>query len=447
MTLNNSTFTAGGTLNPVLRSITGDASNKFTPAIGDKFRIIITEKGIVGRFGVLNQPAGLINTTQLDVFYNGNGSNSIDLFTTPSSYLHHTVYFDGNSNAQAVGAVLDSMRTLDSINTATTKQNQLRYHIAGLNATEIPAMVTNLSGEIHPAMTATAPEAMYWLQNSLARQLSKVKHNNDIWIDAGVNWDRSTGSGVASGYSSRRYQAIIGKDLVYSQTNRLGVGITYSQAKISPQNGSGTINETAPLVYGQYKFKAVILDSLLSYSFNTWRTQRQDPLGTAQNLNNKTSGNNLALGLGMRLPLPFEPLNLEPFARVLRQNSSRSDFSEASNSLAALALPSYNLNGYRLLFGTSLGSKINNPWEALYTYNTSIGLGTDLGDLAHPTIDASLAGIAYSINSPRVGREFVQLDLNATYKIVKHVYVCVGLNGKIQKSRSSCGINIGFNFN
>lgn len=445
--VNNGTFTAGGTLNPILRGITGDASNDFTPAIGDGFRVVTAQNGVYGYFNNFIQSQQLTSDAQLDLFYyDGASYNNIDLAVMPKINPYTVFGFYGNDNAKSVGRVLAQIRD-SGVPQATTAHKQLHYILAYSDPDSIIALTPSLSGEVQGAMAATAPEAMYWLQNSLSRQLSNIKSSNDSWVDTGVSWDRSSGSSAASGYSSRRYQAVIGKDLVYNQINRFGVGITYSQAKISPQNGSGTINETAPLIYGQYKVKAVILDSLFSYSFNTWRTQRQDPLYIAQNLNNKTNGNNLALGLGMRLPLTFKPLNLEPFARVLWQNSSRSDFSEGSDSPVALALPSYSLNGYRLLFGASLGSKINNPWETLYTYNTSIGLGADLGDLVHPAIEATLAGIAYNINSPRVGREFAQLDLNATYKITKNAYVGAGLNGKMQKSRSSCGINIGFNFN
>jgi hypothetical protein len=71
-----SQFIAAGTLTPLLRGITTDpaiptstANNTFTPSLGDSFRIVSAEGGIVGRFSSLVQPsAGLAADAQLVAF-------------------------------------------------------------------------------------------------------------------------------------------------------------------------------------------------------------------------------------------------------------------------------------------------------------------------------------------------------------------------------------------
>ncbi|WP_262964665.1 autotransporter outer membrane beta-barrel domain-containing protein [Methylobacter psychrophilus] len=453
-----SSFTANGTLNPLLRGITGNATNTFTPAIGNQFRIVTAQGGIQGRFLPLIQPTGLANGTSLDVFYNGGGSNSIDLFTTPASYANQIGLSDGNLNARSVGQTLDFMRGQDNVNLATSSQNELRYDLAGLNTAQILSAATALAGEVHGAMAAAAPEAGRWLQGAVARQLSaspgqeqpELKAGDNIWIDFNANQSSTNGGSTASGYSASRYQFAIGADILHSQTNRLGLGVTYASTNVGSTNGSGTLEEASPFLYGQYaigKTRQVIFDGLFGYGFNTWQTHRADPLHISPTeLKTDANGNSTSVSVGARSAWSVGyGVSIEPFTRVLWQNSSRGAVNEGMTSPAALNLASYGLNGTRLLVGTAIGSDHSDPLSTMLTYRASIAFGEDFDDLVYPTVQASLVGTNFQINAPKVGREFAQLALSTTYKVIDSAYIYAGLNGEARENRLDGGVNAGFN--
>lgn len=458
--VNSGSFTANGTLTPILRGITGSANNNFTPTIGDQFRIVTAQGGIQGRFAAVNQPSsGLAGGTRLDVFYNGSGSNSIDLFATPSSYANSITQWGGNNNARSVGLALDFMRGLDNASLATARQNELRYQLAGLRSAQITSFATALSGEVHGAMAAVAPETGRWLQGAVVRQLSGspgsleqagLKSGNNVWLDFNASQGRTDSGSAANGYTASRYQFAIGVDILHSQTNRLGLGVTYASTSVGPANGHGTIEETAPFLYGQYGFgksQKIILDGLFGYGFSTWQTDRADPLRRFGALKTNASGHGSVFSVGVRSPFAVGyGLSIEPFTRVLWQGSSRNAVSEGLASPSALSLASYGLNGTRLLVGAAVGSDNSDPLATPFTYRASVAFGEDFGDLVYPTVQASLAGAGFQINAPKAGREFGQLNLSATYQVIDSAYLYVGLNGEAREHRLDGGVNAGFNF-
>ncbi|WP_422181350.1 autotransporter outer membrane beta-barrel domain-containing protein [Caulobacter sp.] len=102
-------ITVAGTLRPVLRGITGAASNSFTPALGDRFNIIHADGGVTGAFSTLDQPAsGMAGGTRFDVLYR---SSDLDLVVTPAAYGDLAALGLGQtSNQRAAGRALDARR-------------------------------------------------------------------------------------------------------------------------------------------------------------------------------------------------------------------------------------------------------------------------------------------------------------------------------------------------
>jgi len=99
---------AGATLTPALSNLfnaleLGYGSTSYTPVLGDRFRIITADGGIVGKFSSVTQPAELAAGTQFLPFYNMAGTNSVDLAVIPTSYKNTIAVASGNKNAQSVG--------------------------------------------------------------------------------------------------------------------------------------------------------------------------------------------------------------------------------------------------------------------------------------------------------------------------------------------------------
>lgn len=345
----------------------------------------------------------------------------------------------------------------DNTGSTSNSQNDLLYSVARDTTAQLPATCLGLAGEIHADMAAAEPEAGRWLQGAVFRQMAtafvspattNLKTGDRIWLDFNVNRSRSDGDNNASAYSASRYQFVIGANVLQTQNASIGLGVSYASTQVSPKNGSGTLEETAPFLYGQYapgKNKKIILDTLFSYGFNSWKTDRADPVSNNISLNSKGGGNTTLWSVGVRSPWGLKDFTIEPLVRVLWQNAYRGAMNEGITSPAALNLPNYDKNGTRLMAGFAITSKQQNPLAELFTYRISLAFGNDFGNLLHPTVQASLANEPIAINSPHVGREFGQLNMSGTYRVIGNAYAYVGLNGEARDKQLNGGINAGFN--
>ncbi|MDN3573158.1 autotransporter domain-containing protein, partial [Methylobacterium longum] len=141
------TVAASGTLAPVLRGITGNASNSFTPAIGQRFGVLTAQAGLTGSFAGLAQPgSGLPAGTRFDALYRATG---LDLVVTPGAYgtlaglgLRQT------GNAQAVGASLDVARPVAGRRPDAAQARVFDALYAAGPAT-LPASLASLSGQAY----------------------------------------------------------------------------------------------------------------------------------------------------------------------------------------------------------------------------------------------------------------------------------------------------------
>jgi outer membrane autotransporter protein len=347
---------------------------------------------------------------------------------------------------------LDTLRVLDYAGSFTTQQVDLRYAVAGLRDNEITPRLTALSGEVHGAIAAAAPVAARWLQNTVAAHLSAGSGeasagNQRLWVEINAGKSRANGGQVSSDFTSTHTHFAVGADLLQGHENRLGLGVAYSNIRVSPDLGSGTIEDTAPFLYGQSVLplpRKVIVDGLLSYEFTNWSTNRSDPLRRTGALKTSANGEGLSVGLGIRSPFAMRSVTVEPFARFLWQDFTRQEINEGLGSPAALTLPGKSLNGGRILVGATLS-----PAQAetsRLSYRATLAIGEDLGQLTRPTVQAQLAGVPFTIDAPHIGRTLVQVDLSASYRIRKNIDVSLRLIGEARKDYLDGGINAGFNY-
>ena len=98
------TVTLGGRLLPRLRGIEGQATNVFTPAVGNLFAAVLSAQGgFVGGFDALVQPDGLVAGSRFDVLFQGNQADlAVASSTLPCSML--------GDNAAAGTQVLNTLR-------------------------------------------------------------------------------------------------------------------------------------------------------------------------------------------------------------------------------------------------------------------------------------------------------------------------------------------------
>ncbi|BBU30805.1 hypothetical protein BTHE68_45390 [Burkholderia sp. THE68] len=443
----NHPFVAAGTLAPLLRGITGDATNTFVPNLGDTYRIVTAEGGISGRFDTLAQPSdGLQAGTRLQAFYDMNGSNSIDLRVTPVSYA--TTLAAENDNARAAAALLDTIMGAQDKGSASALQSQLIYAVASAQAAQIGPVTKTLSGEIHADMAAAAPRAALGVQGQVAAHLSdiatgSIDHGQTLWANVTHGNNTSASDSHASGFTSRDNQVATGADIVRNATTKVGVGFAYTQTNVSADSGNGAIEESMGFVYGQHALGRVLIDGTLGYGAQSWDTHHADALGTTSGLTSGTHGRDVLAATGVRLPVDIGTQRLEPFARAIYQHVSRDASSEGAVSPAALSLDSYSGNGVRMMTGLAGGSRVQDPLAQRVTYRFTAAVGVDAGSLTRPSVDASLAGLGLTTTSPHSGRVFGQLGLDGTLRVSKNGHLFAHVEGEAAARRTAYGLTAG----
>lgn len=139
-------FTAGGVLRLLLRGITGDATNAYTPPVGQSFRVVEAKGGILGGFSGLEQPAGLLPGSRFDALYT---SDAIVLYATPASYADLSPFgLRLTRNQTSTGAALDALRGPAGVRNdpaATTALGTLFAQVPDA----LPAVLNGLSATVY----------------------------------------------------------------------------------------------------------------------------------------------------------------------------------------------------------------------------------------------------------------------------------------------------------
>lgn len=314
------TFTAGGTLSPILRGITGAASNTFTPVLGDRFTIV--DGGVVsGAFATVNQPAsGLAANTRFDVAYN---PTSVQLVVTPGSFGVLGGTAGWRTNAIAVGQALDAVRRAAGSRTGSLQS--LFDSVYGADAAGYGAMFEQLSGEIHAeAMTVTANAAHG--TSKLALNAAAVTLGSEDCVEGAqvagkcleptgrpalwtqLYYQKSRfGSDVRSArFSSKQRGFAVGAHLVNLPDARLGVGARYSDNEIANGiGGTADANGFTLFGYASHDFGPLTVSSTIGWGTTDVHSTRAQSLLTGNSVSTaRYEAHTLNAALEARYTLP-----------------------------------------------------------------------------------------------------------------------------------------------
>ncbi|WP_254458453.1 autotransporter-associated beta strand repeat-containing protein [Xanthomonas sacchari] len=438
-------FFANGVLQPLLRGMTGSASNTYTPVLGTTFRIVTADGGVVGRFSSIAPSDGLPTNARFVAFYGVNNGNSIDLRVAPLSYAP-LLGDAANRNALNVAGALDSTLNAQVAGSATAAQSGLLYAVSSLGATQVAPMVASLGGEVHADQAAAARVAGLGIQRDVADHLgtdAQAAAGHQAWANVTRDGNRTVADGQGSGFDTGTDRTSAGIDLYADGGTVVGVGASHHDTSVMSHGGRGNVRGNAGMLYAQQQAGRVVLDGIVAYGSTDWLTHRADPLGGAS-IESRTSGKDLMASTGMRFPIQTAAGNrVEPYASVIWQKVERDATSERGGSLAALSLDALSQTGTRILAGVALGSKDADPLAAEQTWRAGVAVGADTGDLLDPTVHNTLAGQRFETAAPEIGRGFVQLNANGTVRLAQSTYVYVGLNAEVGKNRSAYGITGG----
>ena len=490
---------AGSILTPALSNLfnseeSGYGSTPYTPALGDRFRILTADGGISGKFSSITQPAELTAGTQFVSFYNMNNSNSLDLAVVPSSYSNTISFASGNKNAQSVGSVLDKITLANTSGSSTSIQDQLLYSISNQTTESgIASYAQSLAGEVYAAAVAVIAQTTQRVQQAVLTRLgdtlglelpnsitnaagnsvlmnttntalngglasyavstnpnvnpaidAQTFNNGNVWGDLAYQKGNRASDSYSGGWNSNLYQLVFGSDFIKSKGLTVGGGFALSSSTLNPTYGSGTIQQGSIFAYGKMPFKKYVVDAMASIGLNSSDLSRGDITDLSSGFRNKNiSGNDALVSLGLSRPIDVKSnLRVTPFARVTWQMVTQSSINEGDVA-SALKINSYSGNGVRGVIGAAVGSTSNNPMTEKYTYRAYVGVGADSSGLLNPTMNASLAGLGTNITTPNAGAAFVQAGLYGTAKIADNAYAYAGLSGEARSGQTLGAVNVG----
>lgn len=444
---NGAQFVAGGaTLAPNLVNITGtDTYTPYVPQIGESYRIITADGGVVGRFGTLVQPQGLAADTRMAVFYDGDGSRSVDLRVLPGSYARFAANKGGNLNAQQSGLVADRILEADQGASASAAQSRLAYTLSSLSGERLGQAVALLGGEVHAAMAAVAPLAGQSLQRSVQGQLDGLRadSNSALWADLSGNRTRTGSDATASSFDADRGQLTVGVDAFRNQSSRIGLGFAHARADVDAKAGDGKLRENMLFAYGEQQGQHVTLSAIAGVGRSKWNTERDNPFG-GELLATRADGRSALAGIGVSAPWQVGGKQLTPFARVLWQRVERDAGAEAAADPAALSLPAFSATGVRSTVG--LAGAVKGAEGSATTLRYSAAIGHDSGSLLRPVVGSSLAGVASFVAAPEVARTFFEGSVSGTVVHNAKTTSFYGVSTELRNGRTDVSLNGGLRY-
>ena len=240
----------GGMVVPVLRGLSGSASNTFVPSLAQRFNVMAGAGGITGAFAGLTQPtAGLPTGLTFDLVY---GTSSVDLILTPADYGQITAVGIGYTpNRARTGTALQTLRPAagarPASDVATVYPALFSLDTAGLT-TALDQIGTNVYGQLLEGALTDRSELMA----TVARH---QPHRDPVWFDTTAGRDFAPGDGLSRGYGQTNLGAMVGFDLWRTAPWLAGVAIQKQAGRLS-SNGAdrayAKLDEMGGLAYARY---------------------------------------------------------------------------------------------------------------------------------------------------------------------------------------------------
>jgi autotransporter-associated beta strand protein len=238
-------YTAGGNFAPILRGISGDATNTYSPAIGQGFVVVAATGGVLGSYNSITQPSsGLLAGTRLDTVY---GGNTVTAYATPSAYSNLSAAgVASNSNRQQLGRALDQNRPLAGIRPNTTVSKTLYDALYTQTANSLPVSVDQLAGVGYTQLLQQNFENTKFLIDQTMQELGNQRRGegrhhiiaapnlSDSKVDLAAASQEQVWSMVVG-----RISKLQGDGTGYQMDNTLGGLLGGMQKQLTPQSLAG----------------------------------------------------------------------------------------------------------------------------------------------------------------------------------------------------------------
>ena len=273
----NGTVALAGTVIPMMRGITGSATNIYTATLGQRFDVIQASAGITGQFAALTQPTtgGLPASTRFDASY---GANSLSLVVTPVSYAR--LASNGlatTQNQNAVGGALDSIRPAAGPRTNTTFA--ALYNTA---PADLPGALGQLTGEVHASARAMQVDRTGMMRDAIGDRIRSAFADNSAATERGVIWTSAYGGWGSSGQTGwGTANLLFGGDGMVGGSTRLGIvaGLGNGTTSSTQQNATTSASYYDLGIYGATGIGRVQASYGAAHSWSAFGSRRTPNFG------------------------------------------------------------------------------------------------------------------------------------------------------------------------
>jgi len=438
-------FTAGGTVAPILRGIVGDADNTFTPSIGDKFRIVVTENnsGIAGAFADIDNPSeGIPDHTRFDVIY---GDNTIDLVLTPESFS--TIALDyGLTNVEGFASALDDLRP-DFGTNGSDDINTLMNGLYGLSGDGLAIAMLQLSGQVHAVALADLQDATQHAAGSLINQSRfAASQGQNFWIDSSGYSLSFDGDDHASATDNAGVSFWFGTDLHQTETMTMGVGLGQIDATVD--SGLYGNAETTTLAFAVYGYGT---SGNLNYQGAIVRGQadmtgsRTTALATG-NVANTFSTSAMVTSVNARAGYTIDmsdSVELTPWIGGEMTITAADGYSESGSSVTALTVSSQSQKSTR----ASAGFELAGTYSDNVSWTLGAGASRAFGaEDSYVSRDISLHGAEWSVSEQQTDglTKFVSVGISTALNDGWSLRTQLGLSSANGQSGHTASVGVGF---
>jgi uncharacterized protein with beta-barrel porin domain len=449
-------FTAAGTLSPILRGITGHANNDYSPVLGTSFTVVDAEGGVSGSFKGMTQPAsGLSAGTRLDALY---WPNQLVLYATPATYTNLADFGIAlTQNQRSTGAALDALRPSPGVRTdadATHVLGRIFVQPAGT----LPYTLNHLSPTGYGDAMLTGLTVSRGVGDSIGRQQQvrrgmSAKGSDttvrvgdlNFWL-AGSNGYMSGNATGNTGFRANSWGTTVGVDVLARNDVHAGFALGYNSARTTTsQVGSTVVNNMLHGVgYGGVQAGRAFIDGQLGFAVSQVESNRM--LGVV-GLTAKGSGHGLGLNAGVTIGAQYAlgGVRLQPELGLRIDQLSRGQITETGGRAASLIVNSASVYSVR----STLGGRVEKAFESGggTTFTPSVRLHW-AHDYTGTTVNTTAAFIgapraAMVMASPRMGEDAVVVGLDATLATAHGISAFVSVQGEIRSHGSAQAIGGG----
>ncbi len=404
-----SVYTAGGAIVPITRGITGDATNTFTPVIGQAFQVVTAEGGVVGAYDALVQPtSGMPANSRFEVVYR---PDAVILVVTPDRFA----LLAGRGNGQAVGAALDTVRPAAHSRASAAAFTR---SLAGLSLDQTALALHQASGEVHAASLDAVLQGQRAARAPLnARIATGFGAGRRLWgrVDAATRDVES--DAWALGYDTEQTQVALGADRQMGDQFLVGAAVGYSETELDAgAMGAATTFSYQGLVYAGWRQGLHYVNGAVSLSHDSYKTTRTLALPAGpQTVFAKPQGESFGLDLETGRDLGFQAIDVTLIAGLSADRIERDAVSEQGSPLAALNLSASTREAVQGRLGVQFSHQLARG-DVRLTPQASAFVLQEFADLEGRSV-ATLDGATFTSRAASPGRTSLRLSAGLDAKV------------------------------